>query len=85
METVSALWGLLTTIAVAVLGFFVKGKFNEVDKLAALLAQTREEIARNTVHRAEYTAAMVSLGSRMDFHFQKLETKIDKLADKVLK
>ena len=59
-----------------VMGFFVKGKFDELARLGILLNKTREEVARDHITRAEFRADMQQLLDRFD----RLERKIDGLA-----
>jgi hypothetical protein len=49
-------WNMVLTGIVAVLGFVVKEKFAELQRLGILLNKTREEVARDHVTRAEVRA-----------------------------
>ena len=73
------LWNLVLSVVVAVMGFFLRGKINELDRLGILLNRTREEIAREHVTRAEMTTLVDKLGDRFDRAFERLEAKVDEM------
>jgi hypothetical protein len=60
---------------VGLLGFVVKEKFAELNRISILLNRTREEVARDHLTRAEFRADMAQLMDRFD----RLERKIDGL------
>jgi hypothetical protein len=70
-------WNMVLTGIVAVLGFVVKEKFAELQRLGILLNKTREEVARDHVTRAEVRADAQMLLDRLD----RLEQKIDRLVN----
>jgi hypothetical protein len=72
-------WNVILSGIVAVLGFMVKGKFDELDRITILLNKTREEIARDHVTRAEMNSTVDKLGERFDSAFKRLEDKLDEL------
>jgi hypothetical protein len=72
-------WNVILSGIVAVLGFMVKGKFDELDRITILLNKTREEIARDHVTRAEVNASFEKLGDRFDKAVERLEVKLDDL------
>jgi hypothetical protein len=72
------LWNMALTGLVALLGFVVKEKFAELNRLGILLNRTREEVARDHVTRAEVRADAQVLLDRLD----RLEEKIDRLVQK---
>jgi predicted nuclease with TOPRIM domain len=74
------LWNIVLTGIVAIIGFLTKGKFDELDRLGALLNKTREEIARDHVTRAEFNQTFDKLATRLDDNFRRLEDKIEELA-----
>lgn len=76
------IWNLVLTGAIATLGFFIKGKFHEMDRLTILLNKTREEIARDHVTRSEMTSIVDKLGERFDKSFERLEEKFDALTNR---
>jgi hypothetical protein len=69
------IWNIVLTAIVALLGFIVKEKFAELQRLGILLNKTREEMAREHVTRAEVRADAQVLLDRLD----RLEQKIDRL------
>ena len=73
------IWNVILSGIVAVLGFMVKGKFDELDRITILLNKTREEIARDHVTRAEMNVTVDKLGQRFDNAFKRLEDKLDDL------
>lgn len=73
-------WNMVLTFIVAILGWVVKEKFAELQRLGILLNRTREEIARDHVTRAEVRADNQALMDRLD----RLEQKIDRIATNVL-
>jgi len=68
-------WNLVLTAIVAMLGFILKEKFAEINRLGILLNRTREEVARDHITRTEFRADMQQLLERFD----RLERKIDNL------
>jgi hypothetical protein len=68
-------WNMVLTGIVAVLGFVVKEKFAELQRLGILLNRTREEVARDHITRAEVREDMRQLLDRLE----RLDQKIDHL------
>lgn len=66
-------WNVILTAIVALLGFIVKEKFAELQRISILLNRTREEVARDHITRTEFRADMQQLMERFD----RLERKID--------
>ena len=66
-------WNVILTAIVALLGFVVKEKFAELQRISILLNRTREEVARDHLTRAEFRADMQQLMERFD----RIERKID--------
>ena len=66
-------WNVILTAIVALLGFVVKEKFAELQRISILLNKTREEVARDHLTRAEFRADMQQLMERFD----RIERKID--------
>jgi hypothetical protein len=73
------LWNVALSAIVAVMGFMLKGKFEELDRLGILLNKTREEVARDHITRAEVRADMEKLLNHVDSRFNRLEVKLDEL------
>jgi hypothetical protein len=63
------------TIFVALIGYIMHEKFNELKRIDILLNKTREEVARDNVTKAEVERIV----EHMDARFNKLEDKIDQL------
>ena len=76
------IWNIVLSAIVAIIGFLVKGKFDELNRLAILLNRTREEIARDHVTRSEMNGIVEKLGERFDRAFERLEVKVDEIARK---
>ena len=64
---------IVLTAIVGLLGFVVKEKFSELQRISILLNKTREEVARDHITRSEFRADMSQLMDRFD----RLERKID--------
>ena len=73
-------WNIVLTTLVAILGFLMKGKMDDLSRLSILLNKTREEIARDHVTRAEMNIIVDKLGERFDKSFERLESKLDSFA-----
>lgn len=73
------LWNSLLTLAVGVMGFLLKGKFDEVTRLSILLNRTREEVAREHVTRKEVEDRIDKVVVHIDQRFNRLENKLDDL------
>jgi len=69
------IWNAMLSAIVAVMGFLLKGKFDELDRLSILLNRTREEVARDHITRSEFRADMQQLLDRFD----RIERKLDNL------
>jgi hypothetical protein len=68
-------WNIVLTAVVAVFGFLIKGKFEELQRLSILLNKTREEVARDHITRSEFRADMQQLIDRFD----RIERKLDRI------
>jgi hypothetical protein len=75
------LWNMALSVIVGIMGFVVKEKFAEVQRLGILLNRTREEVARDHITRAEVKADLQAIREHFDDGFKRLEAKIDKLAE----
>jgi len=72
------IWNMVLTGIVAILGFVIKEKFAELQRLGILLNRTREEVARDHITRAEVREDMRQLIDRLE----KMDQKIDQLIAK---
>jgi Tfp pilus assembly protein PilN len=69
------IWNIVLTAIVALLGFVIKEKFAELNRISILLNRTREEVARDHITRTEFRADVQQLLDRFD----RIERKIDNL------
>ena len=72
-------WNLILTAVVTIMGYLLKGKIDELDRLGILLNKTREEVAREHVTRAEVNVMVDRLGDRIDRAVDRLEAKLDEM------
>jgi len=77
MEALMQFWNVLLTIVVGAIGFFVKEKFNDLDRVVILVNKTREEMARDYITKTEVRSDMEQIISRFD----KLEAKLDRFIE----
>lgn len=75
-------WNFVLTAIVGVMGFMLKGRFDELSRLGVLLNRTREEIARDHITRAEMNTVVEKLGDRFDRAFERLESKVEEIGKK---
>lgn len=75
----SAIWNFVTGLVLAVFTVFFKGYNDKLVALEVKLQDTREEIARDHVTRAEYKADADKLLARIDAGFDKLDHKLEQL------
>ena len=69
-------WNIVLSGIVGIMGFLLKSKFDELQRLSILLNRTREEVARDHITRTEFRADMAQLMDRFD----RLERKLDRIA-----
>ena len=67
------IWNLILSGFIAIIGFFLKEKSDEVRRLNVLLNKTREEIAKEYVTKAEVHNDINRVLDRLD----RLESKLD--------
>ena len=75
MLNMMELWTGGLTIFMALIGYIMHEKFNELGRIGIFLNKTREEVARDNVTKAEVDRIM----EHIDARFNKLESKIDQL------
>jgi hypothetical protein len=73
------IWNIVLTAVVGIMGFLLKGKFDDLDRISILLNKTREEVAREHVTRGEMNIVVDRLGDRFDKAVERLESKLDGL------
>lgn len=78
-------WNVILSGIVAIMGFLLKSKFDELQRISILLNRTREEIARDHITRAEVRADLEKIREHFDDGFKRLEGKIDMLAQRSVK
>jgi hypothetical protein len=72
------IWSAGLTILIGILGYMMHEKFSELARITILLNRTREEIARDSVTKAE----VEKITEHIDQRFNRLEEKIDRLIEK---
>jgi hypothetical protein len=72
---VNTIWSAGLSVLMGGLWFFIREKFDELNRLNILLNRTREEIARDYATNAE----VQRITDHIDQRFNKLEAKIDQL------
>ena len=70
-------WNAGLTLVLGIIGFFVKEKFNELDRIQVLLNKTREEMAKDYITKTEVRSDMEQIIARFD----KLEAKLDRFIE----
>lgn len=73
------IWNVVLTALVAVMGFLLRSKFDEISRLGILLNKTREEVARDHVTRKEVDDRFDKFVSHVDQRFNRIEVKLDEL------
>jgi predicted DNA-binding protein YlxM (UPF0122 family) len=76
METM--IWNAALSLLVALLGWVLREKSAELQRITILLNRTREEIAKEYVTKAEVHADINRVLDRLD----KLDEKLDRLMEK---
>jgi hypothetical protein len=71
------LWNALLTIVVSFVGWVLKSKSDELQRVQILLNRTREEIAKEYVTKSEVHTDINRVLDRLD----RLETKIDRIME----
>jgi len=73
----SMVWNAILSLLVALLGWVLREKSAELQRVTILLNKTREEIGKEYVSRAEVHADINRVLDRLD----RLESKIDRLME----
>lgn len=73
------IWNVVLTAIVGLMGYVIKDKFEEINRLGILLNKTREEVARDHITRSEVRADMERLLNHVDSRFNRIEEKLDQL------
>jgi len=72
------IWSAGLTILIGILGYVMHEKFSELARVTILLNRTREEIARDSVTKAE----VEKITEHIDQRFNRIEEKIDRLIER---
>ena len=75
---INTIWSAGLSLVMGALWFFIREKFDELQRLNILLNKTREEIARDYATNAE----VQRITEHIDQRFNRLEAKIDQLIQK---
>ena len=75
---INTIWSAGLSALLGGLWFFIREKFDELQRLNILLNKTREEIARDYATNAE----VQRITDHIDQRFNRLEAKIDQLIQK---
>jgi len=73
----SLVWNTLLTVFIGLLGWILKEKSAEINRLGILLNKTREEVAKEYVTKVEVHADINRVLDRLD----RLDTKLDRLVE----
>ena len=74
----SMIWNAVLTLLVGLLGWVLREKSAELQRVTILLNRTREEMAKEYVTKAEVHADINRVLARLD----KLDEKLDRLMEK---
>ena len=69
-------WNIVLSAVVAIMGFLLKGKFDELERLSILLNRTREENAKEYVTKIDMHLDINRVLDRLDRMEQKLDMVI---------
>lgn len=72
------IWNAVLSVVLGIMGFIVKDKFAELQRLSILVNRTREEIARDHITRSEFRQDMKQLFDRFD----QIEKKLDNMRER---
>ena len=70
-------WNIVLTALMALMGFLLKSKVEELGRISILLNRTREEVARDHITRREVDDRVEKLVVHMDQRFNRIEQKLD--------
>jgi len=77
MDGLMQVWNAGLSLVIGIMGYFIKEKFNDLDRTKILLNKTREEMARDYITKVEVRSDMEQIISRFD----KLEAKLDRFIE----
>jgi predicted DNA-binding protein YlxM (UPF0122 family) len=70
-------WNILLSLLVGIIGWFLRDKANELQRVQILLNRTREEIAKEYVTKAEVHTDINRVMNRLEV----LDAKLDRLME----
>ena len=70
-------WNMVLTALMALMGFLLKSKVEELGRISILMNRTREEVARDHITRREVDDRVEKLVVHMDQRFNRIEQKLD--------
>ena len=70
-------WNVVLTGLVGIMGFMLRTKIEELNRLGILLNRTREEVAREHVTRREVDERFDKFLTHVDQRFNRIEQKLD--------
>ena len=70
-------WNVVLTGLVGIMGFMLRTKMEELNRLGILLNKTREEVARDHVTRREVDERFDKFLTHVDQRFNRIEQKLD--------
>ena len=69
-------WNMGLTAVVGLMGFLLRSRFDELERISILLNRTREEVARDYIPRREVDDRVEKLVVYMDQRFNRIEQKL---------
>ena len=76
-------WNVVLTGLVGIMGFMLRTKMEELNRLGILLNKTREEVARDHVTRREVDDRFDKFLTHVDQRFNRIEQKLDDIRDQL--
>ena len=77
MEYMLQFWNAGLTLVLGIMGYFIKEKFIDLDRISILINKTREEIARDYITKIEVRNDMDQIINRFD----RIEAKLDRFIE----
>ena len=83
MPIVNLVWNLITTGVIGLLGFFAKGKLDQIDKLSDEITETQKGLALNYMPRLETQNVLDKITSRIEAGFDKIDDKLEDMRKEI--
>ena len=77
MDYMLQFWNAAITLVLGIMSYFIKEKFNDLDRISILVNKTREEIARDYITKIEVRNDMDQIINRFD----RIEAKLDRFIE----